>query len=129
VSPFFRVFTIVAGTVSLGLGILGTFLPLLPTTPFLLLAAACYLKSSPRCYNALLRSKWLGSYIRAYREGKGLPLRAKVLSIAILWATIGYSALFVVSNLVARAILVLIAAGVTAHLLSLGTAGRGKGKP
>jgi hypothetical protein len=72
---------IIAGTSFAGLGILGIFLPLLPTTPFLLLAAACYARSSERFYNWLLNNRWFGHYIRNYLEGKGVPLRVKVLSI------------------------------------------------
>jgi len=108
---------IVAGTSFVGLGILGIFLPLLPTTPFLLLAAACYARSSERFYNWLLNNRWFGRYIRNYLEGKGIPLRVKVLSLCLLWITIGYSVVFVVHTLVVRIILIVIAVGVTIHIL------------
>ena len=65
---------IALGTLSLALGILGIFLPLLPTTPFLLLTAALYFKSSPRLYNWLLNHKHLGPYIRNFRENKAIHL-------------------------------------------------------
>ena len=78
---------IALGTLSLALGILGIFLPLLPTTPFLLLTAALYFKSSPRLYNWLLNHKHLGPYIRNFRENKAIPLRAKIISISLMWIT------------------------------------------
>ena len=67
-------------TISLALGILGIFLPLLPTTPFLLLTAALYFKGSFRLYNWLLNHRYFGPYIRNYRENKAIPLRAKIVS-------------------------------------------------
>ncbi|MCX5992477.1 MAG: YbaN family protein [Chloroflexi bacterium] len=112
---------VVAGTLFLGLGILGVFLPLLPTTPFLLLAAACYLRSSQRFYNWLLGNRLLGSYIKNYLEGKGMPLRAKIFSISLLWITIGYSVIFVVEALPIRVVLALVAIGVTTHILHIRT--------
>ena len=112
---------IIVGSFFAGLGILGIFLPLLPTTPFLLLAAACYIRSSERLYNWLLNNKWIGRYIKNYLEGKGIPLKSKVLSISALWITIGYSVFFVVNIFSVRVILILIAIGVTMHLLSIRT--------
>ena len=112
---------IIVGSFFAGLGILGIFLPLLPTTPFLLLAAACYIRSSERLYNWLMNNKWIGRYIKNYLEGKGIPLKSKVLSISALWITIGYSVFFVVNIFSVRVILILIAIGVTMHLLSIRT--------
>lgn len=109
----------IAGTFSLGLGIVGILLPLLPTTPFLLLAAACYARSSERFNNWLLNNRWFGNYLRNYWKGKGIPLKVKVLSISFLWITIGYSAFFVVQILLGKIILVIIAIGVTIHILSI----------
>ncbi len=112
---------IIVGSFFTGLGIIGIFLPLLPTTPFLLLAAACYIRSSERLYNWLMNNKWIGRYIKNYIEGKGIPLKSKVLSISALWITIGYSVFFVVNIFPVRVILILIAIGVTMHLLSIRT--------
>ena len=109
------------GTLSVGIGIIGIFLPVLPTTPFLLLAAACYAKSSDRFYNRLLNNKIFGSYIKNYREGKGISLKAKVLSISLLALTILYSVVFAANNLLYKIILALIFAGVTLHILSIQT--------
>ncbi len=112
---------IIGGTFFVGLGILGIFLPLLPTTPFLLLAAACYVRSSERFYNWLLNNRWFGNYIKNYLEGKGVPLKVKALSTSFLWVTIGYSVVFVVRIFLVRIILILIAIGVTIYILSTRT--------
>jgi len=118
---FTRILLIIAGTVSLGLGIVGIAIPLLPTTPFLLLAAACYVRGSTRLYDWLLNSKYLGDYIRNYREKRAIPLRTKVGALLLLWASIGYSALFAVSMAWVRMLLLLIAVGVTIHICKLKT--------
>jgi len=112
---------IITGSFFTGLAILGIFLPLLPTIPFLLLAAACYIRSSERLYDWLINNKWLGNYIKNYLEGKGVSLKVKVLSISLLWITVGYSIVFVVNIFPIRVILILIAIGVTIHLLFIRT--------
>ena len=118
-----NVFVVVAQTTadSLALGILGIFLPLLPTTPFLLLTAALYFKSSPRLYNWLLNHKHLGPYIRNFRENKAIPLRAKIISISLMWITMLYCVFFIVPYIWVKVILLIIAAGVTYHILSFKT--------
>ena len=116
-----RILLIIAGTLFAGLGILGIFLPVLPTTPFLLLAAACYVRSSQRLYNWLLNNRWFGSYIRNYLQGKGVPLKVKALTLTLLWGTIGFSVAFVVESIPFRIVLILIAIGVSLHVLSLRT--------
>ncbi len=112
---------ILVGTLFVGLGVLGIFLPLLPTTPFLLLAAACYAKSSKRFYDWLLSNKWFGNYIKNYREKKGIPSRVKIGALSLLWVTILASGLLATDNLFVRVILILIAVGVTVHILSIRT--------
>lgn len=116
-----RIFLVILGTLFVMLGIIGVFLPLLPTTPFLLLAAFCYAKSSRRFYNWLMTNRWFGNYIRNYRERKGIPLKIKMLAISTLWITITFSALFVIKLLMVRIALFLIAAGVTWHIASVKT--------
>ena len=118
---FSRALWTVAGTFFLALGVIGIFLPLLPTTPFLLLSAACYFKGSKRMHDWLLSNKVFGSYIRSYREGKGVPTKVKAISLVALWATIGSSVVFAVSILVVRVILIMIAIGVTIHIVRLPT--------
>jgi uncharacterized membrane protein YbaN (DUF454 family) len=112
---------IVAGTFFLGLGLIGIFLPLLPTTPFLLLAAACYAKSSQKFYTWMLSNKYFGTYIKNYREGKGIPFQIKFLSISFLWIAILFSAFIIVSNLYVRIILIVIAIAVTLHIFTIQT--------
>jgi uncharacterized protein len=111
-----RILLIVCGTLCVALGVLGMFLPILPTTPFLLLAAFCYGRSSQRAYRWLMSNRWFGEYIRNYRDGRGIPLKQKILTITLLWLTIGYTVLFVVSHWWVKLILLAIAGGVTVHL-------------
>jgi hypothetical protein len=112
---------IVSGSVSVGLGVIGIFIPILPTTPFLLLAAGCYARSSDRFYNWLLGNRLFGNYIRNYREGNGIPLVMKIAIILLLWATILFSAFMVVSNVYVQIILLIIAAAVSMHIILLKT--------
>jgi uncharacterized membrane protein YbaN (DUF454 family) len=106
-----------AGTLSTGLGIIGIFVPILPTTPFLLLAAACYMRSSERFYQWLINNRVFGAYVRNYIEGRGMPVRIKIFTILLLWLTIGLSIAFGVQNTVIRIILICVAVGVTAHIV------------
>jgi len=117
-----RILLIAAGTICTAIGIVGIFVPILPTTPFLLLAAACYIRSSPKLYNWLTNNKCFGIYVKNYLEGKGMPLKIKVFTIVLLWITIGCSIIFAVDNIVVRIILVIIAAGVTTHIALTKTA-------
>lgn len=116
-----RAFFFVVGTVSLVLGAIGIVLPILPTTPFLLLALACYLRSSDRMTHWILNNKYFGKYIRNYREGKGIPLKTKIFAISVLWISIIFSAFFIIQILIVQIILFVIAAGVTIHLIRLPT--------
>ena len=116
-----KVFMIIAGTVCLVLGVIGIFIPLLPTTPFLLLSAAAYFRGSERLYNWLINHKYLGTYIRNFREHKAIPFRAKILSVSLLWGTIGYCIIFQVLPVWAKILLGCIAVGVTWHILSFKT--------
>ncbi len=111
----------IAGTAFMVIGGVGIILPLLPTTPFLLLAAVCYARSSERWYNWLLYNRWFGSYIRNWHEGKGIPMRTKILSVVFLIMTIGYSAAFVVPFFIGKVALILIAVCVSVHILSFPT--------
>ena len=108
---------IIAGTMSTAIGIIGIFVPILPTTPFLLLAAACYLRSSQRFYNWLLNNRFIGAYVRNYIQGRGMPLKIKIITILLLWITITCSIIFAVQALIIRIILFIIAIGVTVHII------------
>jgi len=109
------------GILSVALGTVGIVVPLLPTTPLLLLAAACFVRSSDRLYGWLIGHRLFGSYIRNYREHRAVTWQTKVFTLALLWIAIGYSALAVISSWVIRAILLVIALAVTVHVLSLKT--------
>jgi uncharacterized membrane protein YbaN (DUF454 family) len=82
---------VAAGSLCLVLAVLGVFLPLLPTTPFLLLASACYVRSSERLHGWLMGNRMLGPYIRNFRERRGVPLRARVTTVMLLWLPLLYS--------------------------------------
>ena len=82
---------VAAGSVSLALAVLGVFLPLLPTTPFLLLASACYVRSSERLHGWLMGNPLLGPYIRNFKERRGIPLRGRVITVVLLWLPLLYS--------------------------------------
>ncbi len=110
-----------AGLLSVGLATAGIFLPVLPTTPLLLLAAACFIRSSDRFYQWLITHRLFGRYIRYYREYRAITRQAKITTIVLLWATIGYTAFVVIHSLLLRVLLLLIAVGVTVHVLSLKT--------
>lgn len=120
-NPVLTWLLIIAGTIFLGLGFVGVFIPILPTTPFLLLAAACFARSSKRFYEWLLNNKWFGSYIRNYRDGKGIPVKVKIVTISVLWTTILVSVSFVTQVLWLELLLILIAAAVTIHILTIKT--------
>ena len=109
------------GFISVALGVLGMVVPLLPTTPLLLLAAFCFARSSERFHGWLLSNRIFGETIRNYRDGLGLPMRQKVVTLAILWITMVSTSVFVVPLWSVRILLGAIACGVTVFLLSLPT--------
>ena len=116
-----RLLLIGCGTISVGIGVVGAFVPLLPTTPFLLLAAFLYGRSSERFYKWLVGNRWIGDYLRRYYERHCMTRRHKAFTLALLWTVIGLSAAFVVSEWWARLLLAAVAVGVTAHLLWIKT--------
>ncbi len=111
---------ITIGYVSIGLGILGIFLPLLPTTPFVLLAGYCFLKSSNRLYMWIITHKIFGKYIYNYMHHRTITLKTKITSILLLWISI-ITSLFFVKNLLVKILLIFVAIGVTIHLFLLKT--------
>jgi len=109
---------IILGTISLVLGIIGAFVPLLPTTPFLLLTAFLYFKSSPKAYNWLIGHKYLGPYIVNYREKKIIPVRAKVITLILMWGSVLNCIIFFIDKPWTKILLLAIIIGVTIHILS-----------
>ncbi len=112
---------VILGWVAIGLGFLGVFLPVLPTTPFLLLAAALFFRGSPRMYRWLTEHKTLGPYIRNFRENRAIPLHAKIVSVCMMWTAILLSAFLAVDVWWLRIVLFVTAVGVTIHILSFKT--------
>ena len=118
---------IILGSLSLGLGVLGIFVPLLPTTPLLLLSAALYFKGSPRLYEWLINHPRLGEYIRNFREHRAIPLRAKIVSVSMVALTIGYCVVAVVDSWWwAQVLMTLLAVAIIWHILSFATLRREK---
>jgi len=105
------------GFISLSLGIIGIVIPILPTTPFLLLASAAFAKSSEKFHKWLLNNRVLGAYIRNYKEGKGMPLKIKVITLLLLWITISISILFLMNLFWVQILLICIAIAVSIHIL------------
>jgi uncharacterized protein len=121
VNPARKALLVAGGIIALTLGILGIPLPLLPTTPFLLLSAYLFSRSSPRLYNWLIYHRIFGKYIRDYREKRGVPLEVKIGTLLLLWVTISLSAFLAVELWWVRGLLFAVAIGVTAHILCLKT--------
>ncbi|GBG55846.1 hypothetical protein SPFL3102_02785 [Sporomusaceae bacterium FL31] len=108
------------GCLSLALGILGIFLPLLPTVPFLLLTAYCFARSSDRLYHWLIHHKTFGSHIYHYQTYRAIKRKTKVIAISVLWGSMGLS-MILLSNLYIGFFLFFLGIGVTFYILSLQT--------
>ena len=114
----------ITGVVCVALGFAGVFLPLLPTTPFLLLALYLFARSSPEYAKKVLGHKLLGPYVRGYVSKRGIPLRVKLVAIGVMWAGMLLSAFVFVPAGWVRWLLLLIAAAVTLHIALKKTAPR-----
>jgi uncharacterized protein len=112
---------ITIGTLSIILGVIGIVVPLLPTTPLILLGAACYVKASDELYQKLISNKWLGGYIKDFREKNGITLKNKMLSLTLMWISILCTILFLEINFWLDAVLIIIAVTVSAYILSFDT--------
>lgn len=119
VNPVLRWTLLVSGFLATALGVVGIFLPILPTVPFLLLALACFGRSSEGFYNWLLDHAHFGPIIRPYLNGQGMTRTSKVKAIALLWISIALSAFYLVDTGWLRWLLLFIACGVTLYLLKL----------
>lgn len=110
----------IAGTVALLLGILGIFLPVLPTTPFLLLASACYMRGSERMHRWLINQRHLGPYVQNFAAGRGIPLRAKIAALALMWTSLTVS-IWIVPLPWVRGLLLVSGVAVTIYLYRMRT--------
>ena len=119
--PLLRSLVFAFGWLSVALGVAGIFLPVLPTTPFLLLAAACFVRTSPRFYRWLVEHPKLGRYVIYYLDGKGMPLKAKVYTLILMWSTMMLTAFVLTDRLTIKILLPLIGLGVSIYILRLPT--------
>ena len=120
-NPVFRAGLVVAGTLCVGLGIIGIVVPGMPSTVFFLIAAACYVRSSDRLYYKLINNKLVGQHIRNFREKRAMPLRAKIISLAMGWTAILLSAFVAFQTVWPRIILLSLGAIMTIVILSVKT--------
>ncbi|MEE2652497.1 YbaN family protein [Spongiibacter marinus] len=116
-NPVIRYSLIAIGWLSFVLGMIGLLLPVVPTSPFLILSAACFLRSSPKFYHWLTEHPWFGVYIRYYIEGQGIPKKIKALIITVLWIMMLSSAFLIVRIPWVSAVLCSIAALVSIYIL------------
>jgi uncharacterized membrane protein YbaN (DUF454 family) len=114
-----RMLFVIIGTLFLGIGFIGIVIPVLPTTPFLLLAAACYFRGSERLHQWLINNRIFGEFIQNYMEGKGIKTRQKIITIAFLWFMIMLSIIYMVENLIIKGLLIVIAIAVSVHIYTL----------
>lgn len=119
---FLRGILIAFGWISIVGGVVGIFLPIVPTVPFLLLAVACFARSSERFHRWLVEHNHLGPLLRDYLRGAGIPLRAKRLAIGMVWVSFPASTILFARDFWLKALLMSAAVGVTLYLLSLPTA-------
>lgn len=115
---FLKPLLMAIGCISLALGVLGIFLPVLPTTPFLLLSAACFARSSQKFYDWLVSHPKLGPYIEGYLNGKGIPLKAKIYSLALMWPMMMFSAFYVLNSPAPKIVFPIIAVLVSIYILT-----------
>ena len=116
-----RIIYIILGSFFLILGAIGIFVPLLPTTPFWLLTCWFYIRSSEKLYNRVMSNRHFGPYIRNYMVDKAIPLRSKIISVAVMWLSAIFTSLFLVDILWVKILLILISIGVSWHILSFPT--------
>lgn len=121
VKSIYKYLLIALGWVLVGLGVIGIFVPLMPTTIFFILAAACFAKSSDRFYNWLIYHPRFGKFIKDYREKRAMPLKSKIISVSMMIIVIVSSAIFFTKSIVVRILFFLIAFGVSWYILSLKT--------
>lgn len=118
---FYRYLYFMSGVLLVAIGVIGIFLPILPTTIFLILASACFIKSSPQANEWLRNHNILGMYIKNYQDKSGLTIKSKIINITFLWVMISASAILFTELWYIRLLLLAIAIGVTTHLVMVKT--------
>lgn len=103
------------------LALLGALLPLLPTTPFLLLSAACFYRSSAKFYHLIFHNPLFGHYLRDYKEGRGVPLRVKATALSFTWLSTIVSVIFFIPWLWLKLLVIAISLAITIHVLMIRT--------
>jgi hypothetical protein len=120
-NKFVRGLLLASGFLMSFLALLGFILPLLPTTPFLIAAAACFYRSSPRFYNLMMNNRYFGHTLRDYKAGKGISLRVKLVSLAFLWLSSLVSIIFFIPYLWLKMVVMVMVIGVTVHIYMIRT--------
>lgn len=116
-----KIILIIIGTISLAIGIIGIIVPGLPTTTFLLISSACYIRSSEKMYKWLINHRILGKFIRDYRLYKAMPLKSKVIALISMWTMITTSILFFIESDIIKIIVFLCGVVGTVIILSVRT--------
>ena len=107
-NPLAKLMWVSLGSLFVALGAVGVIVPGLPTTPFLILAAACYIRSSQRLYDWLISNKRFGPYLKDYREGKGIPRKAKRLAVVMIVVSVSFSVVFGIEDLTLKIVVGLL---------------------
>lgn len=118
-----NILLIICGIIALGIGMVGVVVPVLPTTPFVLVSAACFGGSSKRLYNKLVSTKYFGDFILNYKNKTGIDKKVKIKAIMFLWTSLIISALIFRTPLVIG-ILLIVGIVVTAHILLIKTSNK-----
>lgn len=117
-----KIILLIIGVITMSLGFVGIFLPVFPTTPFLLVALACFVNSSTKMHRFILENKYLGPYVKDYTSGNGIPMKAKWRAVSLIWITIGFSAIFVLDKWSLRILILSIATLVSIYIFTRKTA-------
>lgn len=117
-----KIILLIIGVITMSLGFVGIFLPVFPTTPFLLVALACFVNSSTKMHRFILENKYLGPYVKDYTSGNGIPMKAKWRAVSLIWITIGFSAIFVLDKWSLRILILSIATLVSIFIFTRKTA-------
>lgn len=111
----------IIGCLSLAAGIIGVFLPVIPTTPFIMLSGWCFFRSSKKLYQWVISNETFGPTIENYQSGRGMTVKTKIRAIVMMWLAITVSVYFFITNIYLISFLYLIAVSVTVYIYRLPT--------